>query len=82
MKYEDKVPGPISTQADPWAHRSKRMRCYTCMWWLEKRREIPATTLGSEKVGRCRRHAPTFAGWPITMSGDWCGDHRLDENAS
>lgn len=30
-------------------------------------------------LGRCRRHAPTMNGFPAAWSGDWCGDHKLDE---
>lgn len=30
-------------------------------------------------IGRCRRHAPTMAGFPVVFVTDWCGDHKLDE---
>ena len=33
------------------------------------------------RLGRCRRHAPTMNGFVPTFETDWCGDHRLDENA-
>jgi len=32
------------------------------------------------RLGRCRRNAPTMKGWPAIFEGDWCGDHKLDEN--
>ncbi len=61
---------------DPWVHRSKGMRCKTCMWFVPKR-------IGDKpyKVGRCRRRAPTVSGFPVVFLTDWCGDHRLDEQA-
>jgi hypothetical protein len=30
-------------------------------------------------LGRCRRHAPTLAGWPVVFATDWCGDNKIDE---
>lgn len=59
----------IREALDPWKHRSKGMRCATCMWWVEK----------AGNVGRCRRHAPTMNGYPAVFGNDWCGDHKLDE---
>ena len=35
--------------------------------------------INSERVGRCRRHAPTMNGYPVVFRNDWCGDHKLDE---
>jgi len=32
-----------------------------------------------ERVGRCRRRAPTMDGYPVVFTNDWCGDHKLDE---
>lgn len=61
---------------DPWAQRNKGMRCMTCVWFAPKE----LATLGTSKVGRCRRHAPTMGGFPVVYLADWCGDHRLDEN--
>jgi len=61
---------------DPWAHRSQGMQCATCMWYAHK---ISKATLS--KVGRCRRHAPTMSGYPVVFNTDWCGDHKLNENA-
>lgn len=61
---------------DPWKHRSKRMVCDTCMWFVPKQLE----SLGNSKIGRCRRHAPTMNGYPVVYMTDWCGDHKLNEN--
>ena len=49
---------------DPWKHRSKGMRCETCMFYVNT---------------RCRRHAPTLQGYPAVFPDDWCGDHKLDK---
>lgn len=64
-------PEPDCDPLDPWEHRSERMRCRTCMWFVEKKGEI----------GRCRRHAPTMGGYPVVLTSDWCGDHRLSERS-
>lgn len=64
---------PLDEPADRWAHRSAMMKCGSCMWFVAKK---PRTDFG-----RCRRHAPTLAGWPAVFSTDWCGDHKLDEGA-
>lgn len=61
---------------DRWAHRSKGMKCETCMWFAEKH----GSQLGLPTYGRCRRHAPTMNGYPPVFGADWCGDHKLDEN--
>ena len=64
---------------DPWIHRSKGMSCSTCMWFV-----IKTKSEGSENtapIGRCRRHAPTTNGYPVVFETDWCGDHKLNENA-
>lgn len=60
---------------DNWEHRSAKMKCRTCMWFVLK--ASPATTAD---VGRCRRHAPTMNGYPVVFDDDWCGDHKLDEH--
>jgi len=57
---------------DNWKHRSKGMRCSTCMWFVEK--------APSQELGRCRRHAPTMSGFPVVFATDWCGDHKIDEH--
>lgn len=57
---------------DNWKHRSSKMRCKTCMWFMLKE--------GARPIGRCRRHAPTMSGWPVMFEEDWCGDHKLNEN--
>ena len=41
---------------DNWKHRSKGMKCKTCMWYVPK---------GDGKVGRCRKHCGDNDGWPI-----------------
>ena len=56
---------------DRWQHRSQNMRCATCMWWVEK----------TQGIGRCRRHAPTMNGYPVSYHNDWCGDHKINEHA-
>lgn len=55
---------------DNWKHRSKNMKCETCMWFVLK----------NEKLGRCRRRAPTMSGFPVVFRTDWCGDHKINEN--
>lgn len=57
---------------DNWKHRSQGMRCRSCLYYVQK---------GESVLGRCRRHAPTMAGWPAVFEADWCGDHKLDENS-
>lgn len=52
---------------DNWQDRSSQMICQSCMFWVPK----------TETQGRCRRHAPTLAGWPVVYDTDWCGDHKL-----
>ena len=66
---------------DPWAHRSARMSCRTCMWFVKKAvANIQQYAPSVEEVGRCRRHSPTMNGYPVVFTNDWCGDHKLDEN--
>ena len=55
---------------DPWAHRSEKMKCASCMWYAPK---------GEGKIGRCRRRAPSMSGYPAVFPTDWCGDHKLNE---
>lgn len=59
----------MAEQRDPWANRSERMRCWTCIFYVEKANE----------VGRCRRRSPTLNGYPVVFQSDWCGDHKLNE---
>uniref|UniRef100_A0A6H1ZWD0 Uncharacterized protein n=2 Tax=viral metagenome TaxID=1070528 RepID=A0A6H1ZWD0_9ZZZZ len=59
---------------DPWRHRSKGMKCRTCMFFVRKFSPVPAKPLG-----RCRRRAPTMNGYPAVFLDDWCGDHKIDE---
>ena len=66
--------------SDNWKHRSKGMRCASCMWFVPK--AVQAQPVGAEVkpvLGRCRKHSPTLQGWPAVFEGDWCGDHKLDE---
>ena len=66
---------------DPWKHRSARMHCYNCMWFVLKEKQGKETELNTitGDVGRCRRHAPTMNGYPVVFQQDWCGDHKIDE---
>lgn len=66
------------TESDPWKHRSSGMKCATCMWYVEKA-VPPVTKVGYQRIGRCRRHAPSMNGYPVVYPADWCGDHKLDE---
>jgi len=63
-----------STEEDNWIHRSANMRCGSCMYFVKKEGRVPG-------LGRCRRNAPTLGGWPAIFDSDWCGAHKLDENA-
>ncbi len=63
---------------DPWKHRSEKMSCTTCMWFVVKPKSGDADNTAF--IGRCRRHAPTTNGYPVVFKTDWCGDHRLDED--
>ena len=62
---------------DPWKHRSKGMLCATCMYYVRKSKGDG----GPPEIGRCRRHAPTMSGYPVVFPHDWCGDHKLNEEA-
>ena len=66
---------------DNWKHRSEGMCCGRCVFFVEKvRRPIEeARPVPAKLLGRCRKHAPTLNGWPAVFDGDWCGDHKLDE---
>ena len=68
---------------DPWKHRSKGMKCGTCIWFVKKECDPQISQKDvdtSWQIGRCRRYAPTMNGFPVVFGADWCGDHRLDEN--
>ena len=76
QKIEEKLAGLLEKaeeSVDPWKHRSKFMRCSSCMWFVEKVATTPTN------VGRCRKHAPSMGGYPVVYQNDWCGDHRVDE---
>ena len=84
MQEQMKAKPPL----DPWVHRGTRMRCKTCMWFVEKASTPGAPiSLGPssnvfDKLGRCRRHAPSMNGYPVVFgASDWCGDHKLNENS-
>ncbi len=62
---------------DPWINRTKNMRCVACMYFVEKGANISRGRV----LGRCRRHAPTMTGFPVVFEDDWCGDHKINENA-
>jgi Pyruvate/2-oxoacid:ferredoxin oxidoreductase delta subunit len=66
----------MATNNDPWKHRSKGMRCITCMHYVPKARLDNKEAM----LGRCRRNAPTMGGYPVVFTTDWCGQHKLDEN--
>lgn len=68
---------PKDPDSDPWKHRSKGMRCSTCVFYVPKE---PSYYVGPKEIGRCRRNAPTMRGFPAVFPIDWCGEHRLDEN--
>jgi hypothetical protein len=61
---------------DKWIHRSALMLCQSCMYYVPKKQ-----VSGGAVLGRCRRRAPTMNGWPVMFPSDWCGDHKLNENA-
>lgn len=65
-------------KSDNWEHRSSKMRCETCMWFVPK--AIDGQGNGVSTLGRCRRHVPTMNGFPAVFVDDWCGDHKLNEN--
>lgn len=58
--------------ADPW-DRITGFCCSTCMYCAPK----------DEVYGRCRRNAPTMAGYPtVYLEHDWCGEHKIGTNPS
>ena len=74
---DDTAKAPSQPAEDPWVHRSKGMRCRSCMWFVVK-----PSNGGIDPVrgplGRCRRHAPTLGGFPVVYADlDFCGDHKL-----
>lgn len=73
-------PEAVSAPPDLWQHRSARMRCATCMFWVAKVNYDPGADEDDRgRLGRCRKHAPTLDGYPPVFLTDWCGDHKLDE---
>lgn len=79
LKYADQVKMEATPTIvdDPWKHRSNRMRCSSCMFFVEKLTEKEQCP--GHIIGRCRRHAPSMNGYPVVFSDDWCGDHKVDE---
>lgn len=75
-KFDPKEAERVAKE-DPWKHRSQKMSCETCMWFVEKTATVP---LPPRVFGRCRKHAPTMSGYPAVYGTDWCGDHKVDEN--
>lgn len=65
------------SNVDPWVHRSKGMKCRTCMWFVAKQTSLLQAV--DRAIGRCRRHAPSMNGYPVVYAHDWCGDHKVDE---
>ncbi len=68
-------PSPFQIHEDGWQGRAESMTCMSCMYFVPKGE--PGSIIN---LGRCRRRAPTLNGWPAVFKGDWCGDHKLDEN--
>lgn len=64
---------------DNWQHRSEKMKCATCMWFVTKEISTPTGSMTVSNIGRCRRRSPGLGGWPVVFNTDWCGDHKLDE---
>ena len=65
---------------DNWKHRSQNMKCSTCMWFAEKQRSLLVDD-SKAPIGRCRRRAPSINGFPVVFGTDWCGDHKINEDA-
>ena len=78
MNEKDCACNQVNTPVDNWKHRSEGMKCRTCMFYVPK--EMLRLVDAGQAVGRCRRHSPSMNGWPVMRDGDWCGDHKLDEN--
>ncbi len=57
---------------DNWPTHGETHTCKFCAFYVQKA-EGPS--------GRCRRHAPTMAGFPVVYPSDSCGDHKLDNEA-
>lgn len=56
--------------------------CGTCMYFVPKKKNNTDPE-EQNQLGRCRRHAPTMAGYPATYAeNDWCGDHKIGTNPS
>lgn len=67
---------PFAINDDLWKHRSSKMRCRTCMWFVRKNSGLAEAV---KDIGRCRKNAPTMSGYPVVFVDDWCGNHKIDE---
>lgn len=61
-------------------------KCATCRWWLFQKTDDVEDRRADDAIGYCRRFPPErrengVGAWPITFSGDWCGEHRHREDA-
>ncbi len=57
---------------DKW-DRKTGFYCSTCAYFAPK----------TDDMGRCRRNAPTMAGYPVVYAAsDWCGNHKVGTNPS
>ncbi len=68
-------------QEDPQEYRDKNMCCETCIWYAQ---EEPTDGIRffnwNTEYATCRFKSPVLGGWPVLYLGDWCGDHKLDED--
>lgn len=56
---------------DNWKTHGDTHKCWACQHYVTK------ATTKFEEIGRCRRNAPTMAGYPVVFPNDWCGEHKL-----
>ena len=78
---KEDVMDSCTNSRDNWQHRSHNIRCASCMWFLLK----PKSGVHKNQIiaiGRCKKHSPTLNGFPVVMTTDWCGDHKIDEDKS
>ncbi len=50
------------------------------MWYVMKQKTNDAGLHVDTVLGRCRKRAPTMAGYPAVFLDDWCGEHKLCED--
>lgn len=80
----------LPEEADNWKHRSAKMKCQTCMFYVPKVGPHTGDVATDEPdavprdlfavIGRCRERSPTIKGWPAMYPGDWCGAHKIDQD--